>query len=295
VSEAATLASGKGHRDENFPVASFILKPAHREAVMAFYRFARKADDVADHDREPPQRKRDHLEGMRRTLVGTDDADEEALRLRQAQAAKGVSPAHALDLLQAFDRDTQINRYASWEALIDYCRLSAMPVGRFVLDVHGEDRALWTASDALCAALQIINHLQDCQKDYLQLDRVYLPQEDLDATGARIEDLRGEAASPALLQTIRRLAVRTSDLLQASRPFAAGLRDQRLALEVAVIQRLAEGLNEKLKREDPLRTRVRHTPAQTLTLVARAGLDRLLSGPWADRGGRSRGSVGAAP
>ena len=75
-------------------------------------------------------------------------------------------------------------RYANWNELLDYCRYSAMPVGRFVLDVHGESRDTWPANDALCAALQIINHLQDCAKDYRQLDRVYLPMDLLERAGA---------------------------------------------------------------------------------------------------------------
>jgi hypothetical protein len=66
-------------------------------------------------------------------------------------------------------------RYRDWDDLIGYCAYSAMPVGRFVLDVHGESRATWPANDALCAALQIINHLQDCSSDYRNLNRVYIP------------------------------------------------------------------------------------------------------------------------
>ena len=63
-----------------------------------------------------------------------------------------------------------------------------MPVGRFVLDVHGESRATWPANDALCAALQIINHLQDCGKDYRNLNRVYIPLDAFAAAGAEVED-----------------------------------------------------------------------------------------------------------
>ena len=90
-------------------------------------------------------------------------------------------------------------RYRDWDDLIDYCRYSAMPVGRFVLDVHGESRATWPASDALCAALQVINHLQDCGKDYRDLDRVYLPLDALAAPAPTVEDARrADSATPAL-------------------------------------------------------------------------------------------------
>jgi phytoene/squalene synthetase len=147
-------------------------------------------------------------------------------------------------------------RYRDWDDLIGYCTYSAMPVGRFVLDVHGESRALWPANDALCAALQIINHLQDCGKDYRSLDRVYIPLDVLAESGATVEELGGTSASAALLSAIRRLAHRTGDLLRDSRPFAASIEDRRLALEVAVIQTFAERLVAVLTRRDPLSERV---------------------------------------
>ena len=105
-------------------------------------------------------------------------------------------------------------RYENWDEVIHYCRYSAMPVGRFMLDVHGESTSTWAASDALCAGLQINNHLQDCAKDYRNLNRVYLPRDALAASGATVEML-GEAKSPpALLQCLQALAVRTEALLE---------------------------------------------------------------------------------
>ena len=103
-----------------------------------------------------------------------------------------MSPRHAQDLLSAFRQDATKLRYANWDELIDYCSRSAMPVGRFVLDVHGEARETWPSSDALCAALQIINHLQDCGKDYRSLDRVYIPLDALSTSGATVEALKGQ-------------------------------------------------------------------------------------------------------
>jgi len=273
---APNLASGKGHKDENFPVASFILKPQHRAVVMAFYAFARKGDDIADHPTEAPATKLELLETMRATLAGETDADPEALALRRHQLARGVAAQHGLDLLEAFRRDVTKTRYADWDELIDYCRYSAMPVGRFVLDVHGEDPALWPANDVLCAALQVINHLQDCGKDRAALDRIYVPLDALAAHGAAIEDLDARVATPGLKATIHDLAEKTAVLLDQSRPFAAGIKDGRLAYEVAVIQRLAEDLTGKLLRRDPLSERVHHTKVETLGLVALAAKDRLM-------------------
>ena len=265
---AADLASGKGHRDENFPVASWLIKPAHRAPILTFYRFARAADDIADHPAASAGTRLAALADMRAGLDGQGAA--EAMALREAMAARGLDPVHAHHLLDAFEQDVRVARYADWDALIDYCRLSAMPVGRFVLDVHGEDRACWPASDALCAALQVINHLQDCAKDYRNLDRVYLPADALAATGARIEDLARPTATPALRRTIAGLAERTQDLLRQSAPFAAMIRDRRLAAEVAVIQRLAESLARRLIQRDPLGERVHHTRAEAAALALAA-------------------------
>ena len=106
-----------------------------------------------------------------------------------------LSPRHAQDLLTAFRMDVTKLRYRDWDDLIGYCTYSAMPVGRFVLDVHGESRTTWPANDALCAALQIINHLQDCGKDYRDLDRVYIPL-DAFATPARLSPNWASNARP---------------------------------------------------------------------------------------------------
>ncbi|MBY0582261.1 MAG: squalene synthase HpnC [Sphingomonas sp.] len=277
MTAAAELASGKGHGDENFPVASFILKPQYRAPIMAFYRFARAADDVADNAAASADEKLALLGAMRATLSGTSDANAEARALRAVLNDRRLSPQHGLDLLTAFERDCTVNRYASWDALIDYCRVSAMPVGRYVLDVHGESRDTWPASDALCAALQVINHTQDCGKDYTGIDRVYIPMDLLDAAGASTDDLAAKAASPALRSVIVDMARRTQGLLAASSVFAAQIHDRRLAVEVAVIQRLAESLTKRLLTRDPLSERVHHNALETLILAGTAGLARMIA------------------
>lgn len=273
--DVASLASGKGHKDENFPVASVLLKPVHRAPVMAFYRFARAADDVSDHPTASVREKLDGLADLRRGLNG--DGAAEAMALGAVMREQGLDPVHAHELLDAFVRDVTVDRYADWGELIGYCRLSAMPVGRFVLDVHGEDRAIWPLSDALCAALQVINHLQDCAKDYRELDRVYLTGETLAATGADIRDLAAERATPALLGTIRAMALQSRDLLRTSAPFSRAIRDRRLAAEVAIIQRLAEDLAGRLMHRDPLSERVHHTSAEAAWLALRALLGQMFA------------------
>jgi squalene synthase HpnC len=252
----AEARSGKGHRDENFPVASRLIHRRHRAPILAFYEFVRTADDIADHATLTPPEKLALMDRLEATLLGRNDDDPVAVALRSQLAARQLTPRHAQDLLTAFRMDVTKLRYRDWDDLIGYCTYSAMPVGRYVLDVHGESRALWPANDALCAALQIINHLQDCGKDYRNLDRVYIPLDVLATTGARVEELDAASASAPLLDAIHRLARRTGGLLRDSRPFSAGIDDARLALEVAVIQTFAERLAAVLARRDPLSQRV---------------------------------------
>jgi squalene synthase HpnC len=261
------LSSGKSHRDENFPVASVLLRPEHRAPIMAFYRFARAADDVADHARASAAEKLSALEEMRRGLCG-QGSDPDALALGRVLAERRLDAAHAHDLLDAFVQDVTVRRYPDWEGLMRYCRYSAMPVGRYVLDVHGESRALWPANDALCAALQVINHLQDCAKDYRQLDRVYLPADVLPDPAP----LGRDRSTPELRAAIVGLAERTRGLLVESAGFARAIRDRRLGAEVAIIQQLAENLCERLLARDPLAERVHHRRGEAAWLAARAVL-----------------------
>jgi squalene synthase HpnC len=270
MNDAAALSSGKGHRDENFPVASVLISPRHRPAILAFYRFVRTADDVADHATASPDEKLRLLEAMRLSLMGASDASPEGAALHRRLAERGLTTDHAADLLEAFRRDVTKLRYADWSELMDYCRYSAMPVGRYVLDVHGESHALWPLSDALCAALQVINHLQDCARDYRSLDRVYLPLDTMGEHGAMPEMLGAPRATPALRAVIAALACRNAQLLEQSAPFAAHIRDARLALEVSLIQRLAEDLNNKLLVRDPLSERVHHRKTEMAGLAVSA-------------------------
>lgn len=268
MSQAAALASGKGRGEENFPVASRLIAPRHRPPILAFYDFARSADDVADHPTAPAARKLALLDAMEAGLSGRSDGEPAALALRRVLAERGLDDGHARDLLTAFRRDITCLRYPDWEALMDYCRYSAMPVGRFVLDVHGEDRAVWPASDALCAALQVINHLQDCGSDYRLLDRVYLPLDALQAAGVELSELGRPQGSAALRACIAGLARRADALLDRSEPLAGQVRDLRLAMEIAVIQRLARRLVRLLASRDPLGGKVRLRRIDMLALAA---------------------------
>jgi squalene synthase HpnC len=224
--------------------------------ILAFYNFVRTADDIADHASLPAAEKLRLLDRLEAGLTGANADDAAAVALAAALAERGLSPKHAHDLIAAFKLDVTKLRYRDWDDLISYCALSAMPVGRFVCDVHGESRAVWPFNDALCAALQIINHLQDCGDDYRNLDRVYIPRDALSASGATVAALGGARATPELLDCLHKLAARTERLLGESDGFAAAISDARLSLEVAVINTLAHRLTRLLEVRDPLHERV---------------------------------------
>lgn len=262
-----TETPSKDHKGENFPVASRLIAARHRPLVMAFYGFARTADDIADRPGATAADRLARLEAMRATLTGEADREPSALALRTALAARAMPPTHGLDLLEAFRRDCTKSRYADWADLIDYCRHSAMPVGRFMLDVHGESAALYPASDALCAALQVINHLQDARKDFAAMDRVYVPADALASAGLGAAALA--QASPALAGVIRALLPPIDALLAEAAAFADGIVDHGLAFEVAVIHRLATDLVARL-RADPFGPRLHHGKLAALLIAAAA-------------------------
>ena len=262
--------SGKDRTGENFPVG-VLISPALRPHVHAFYAFARNADDIADSAGFAPAEKIARLGVMEDVLVGRRDAGSPtALALRSSLAQTGVTPDHARDLLHAFRQDATTPRTPDWAALMEYCRYSAMPVGRYVLDLHGAPAACRGPSDALCAVLQILNHLQDCAKDLAELDRCYLPLDMLAAAGAGVEDLRRPAETPALRVVFSTLLDRCDELNRAAAPLPARAPGVRLRLECAVIAALARRLTARLRVGDPLASRVKLTRLDAVRSVVTA-------------------------
>lgn len=246
---------GKDSAGENFPVGSILLPAALRPHVAAFYAFARAADDVADNPALAPDRKIGRLNRMAEAIEGgqaDDGALAKAHRMRESLAATGVPARHCLDLLDAFRQDAVKARYEDWDDLMDYCNRSAAPVGRYLLDLHGEDRALWRRADALCNALQVLNHLQDCGEDYREMDRVYIPEPWLGREGLGAAALSAATASPGLRRVLDRLLDGVDRLLDEAAPLAGRLKSRRLAMETAAIQAIARKLAALLRRRDPL-------------------------------------------
>ncbi len=256
---AVETPSGKGSGDENFPVGSWLLPARLRPHVATFYAFARAIDDIADNPALAPEDKVVRLDGFAAAILGRDTDHPgyaKAHRMRESLAETSVPPQHCLDLIAAFKQDATKLRYDDWDDLMGYCFLSASPVGRYLLDLHGESRDGYGASDALCNALQVINHLQDCQEDYRDLDRVYLPQDWMAAAGVTVADLDADAASPGLRQVLDRTLDATEGLMVEARKLAGQLADRRLAMESAAIVEIADRLIGHLRRRDPVAERV---------------------------------------
>ena len=257
--------SGKGASDENFPVGSFLLPKHLRPHIARFYAFARAIDDIADNPDLPSAEKSKRLTIMDDAVSGkTSNASglEVAISMRESLVETGITTQHCSDLVDAFQQDVVKNRYDDWDEVIGYCMRSASPVGRYLLDLHGESDREYVYSDALCNALQVINHLQDCGKDYTEMDRVYLPEPWLKDAGANVEDLSKTEASSGVRNVIDQCLEGTRELLVVADKLPGALKSRRLAMESAVILKVAHKLVEELSNRDPLAERVELTKAQ---------------------------------
>ena len=258
---------------ENFPVGSFLIPPDCRPHVHAFYLFARKADDIADSPAIPAAEKVARLQAASDAL-GTDEAalPDWAVPYHRSLIETGCAAENGRDLLSAFIQDATKLRYADWDDLMDYCQRSAASVGRAMMDIHGESRhADLEGSDALCNALQVLNHLQDCREDYLALDRVYLPEPWLKEAGGGVEMLAEQKAAPAVRRTIDRCLEHTADLLRRAEAMPRTVRRRRFRWECAVIVKLAWALHRRLVNGDPLAGRIR-VPTPSRVGLALSGI-----------------------
>ena len=267
---------------ENFPVASRFLPARMRRHVAALYAFARCADDFADLPGSAPEDERlamlDEWEGALEA-AGEGRAEGDVFT-----ALAGTISVHDLplqpfrDLIAAFRQDVTVSRYADYSGLLDYCRLSANPVGRIMLMLHGvRDEEAFRASDAICSALQIANHLQDVKEDYLR-GRVYLPQADLAAFGVPEEELAGETAGAELRALMAFQIRRTRGLFAEGLPLL-GRTGGAFGRELRAIFRGGLAALESIERvdHDILKGSPRLTPGDKAACVAAAFLpaDRL--------------------
>lgn len=277
-----------GRRGENFPVGSVLIRRDLRAVVRAFYAFARAADDAADDPRLAPAERLARIETFAAGLDGRPGGAPEGPVLIAALRSLGCEGAarHARQLLRAFRRDALGGDCRSWEDLMAYCEDSANPVGRFLLDLHGEGQEARPPADALCTALQVLNHLQDLREDHLRLGRCYLPLDWLAAEGLGPEALGAAHAAPGLRRAIDRALDRTDALLERAAALPGRLASRRLAGESAAILHLARRLSGALRRGDPLAARIAPSHGD-FARAGLAGLVALIRPAWAGvpRGG----------
>jgi squalene synthase HpnC len=237
----ATPVHGVEHY-ENFPVASWLMPARLRPAVVAIYRFARHADDLADEGDAPDEDRLRALEALRADIAlarrGSPPASPEVAALVPHVQAHGLDWSRFEALLCAFEQDVSVSSYSNRDTLRHYCSRSADPIGHLILALAGcldvRNRAL---SDQICTALQLINFLQDAAID-ARRGRVYLPLDALAQHGLGAQDvLRAAAdgrAGPALRACIAREAQYAADLLAAGAPLTARVGG-RLAWELRAI------------------------------------------------------------
>ena len=230
--------------------------PSHlRPDINVFYSFARAIDDIADTNLIEANEKIKRLSGFEDAILGKDTSAqgyEKAHLMRISLQNTGITPQHCTELIRAFKQDAIKLRYKNWQELIDYCQMSAAPVGRYLLDLHGESNELYAASDALCIALQVLNHLQDCKDDYISLNRVYLPQDWMSRYGLNVDCLENPKSIPEFNSLKIQILDATNELISLAKELPKQLANRRLGMETGVILNIAIALERKLRRNDPL-------------------------------------------
>ena len=268
----------KTKQDENFPVASLLIATSLRKHINTFYLFARYADDIADSSNINPEEKLNNLKEVDKALlekVDINDHNKYAVEHFISSMETGVSTEHARHLVQAFTMDVRKSRYRNWSELLNYCRFSAAPVGRYLIDLHNCDESAKKSTDALCIALQILNHLQDCKKDYLELNRVYIPKTIFKDKGAPIEDLSKERTSNRLRNVFNSLLDKVDELILIANKAPNLISVRGLRLETAIIIVIAKTLSNKLRYRDPLEEYIKLNKFQYIQCVIKGLLFKM--------------------
>jgi squalene synthase HpnC len=263
---------------ENFPVASHLLPEKWRQPVLDFYSFLRGMDEIADSPHLKREEKRDQLRVIR---IALQEDQPEMLpawaKPYEARIRRGeFSDIHGEQLWQAFWQDTEKDRYRNFREVLGYCQLSANPVGRAVLEIAGEQLADEASADALCTALQLINHLQDVRSDYLERGRIYLPQDWLQDTGLSEKVLDKAETGPKLRAVFNQWLAEIDPLLEQASQLPRTIRHRGLRWELKIILVWAKALAKQLKHQDPMARRVRLSKSNRffLSMLAITGFVR---------------------
>ena len=251
----------KQQKDENFPVAGLLIKSSLRPLVNAYYRAARYCDDIADAPDLSARQKLAKLSEAEDIFLGYQkNVPDELLflsELRRIFCDELLDTSLFTDLLTAFRQDSRGHTYETWEQLLEYCRYSAAPVGRFMLAVHDENLSTYMPSGVLCTVLQIANHIQDIKYDLLVQNRIYLPAELLQKYQVSTDDLRQDKSSPELKKLIAEIISRLQKMLKDAALLPAITRSLRLRMQICVILSLTNIMLKKLNKKDVLQKNVK--------------------------------------
>jgi farnesyl-diphosphate farnesyltransferase len=269
--------TGRDRADAILTADSWLIAPALRPSVHAFWRFVRAAHEIADAPDADPHRKLVRLAAMEAALIGGTSRDDpavaDACRLREVMAARDLSADNPRRIIEACRADAMNRACRSWSDLLAYCRYSAAPIGRFLLELHDEPGPVIVASDALCSALLILRLIQDCQADYRDRHRIYIPSEWLDEAGLTPRALLGPRSSPALRRVFDRLLDGVDRLNRTARPLPRLIMDRGLRMEAAAMTAGSRRLAAKLRRRDPLSDRIGLSQFERMSVMA-AGVVR---------------------
>ncbi|MBE6458360.1 MAG: squalene/phytoene synthase family protein [Alphaproteobacteria bacterium] len=252
-----TKTISKNMNQENFPVANLVGKKL-RPIVCAYYAVARLADDIADSSRlsknekllQLAQIERDFFDGLNNKTFSGGVKDAHKLGCIFAQEKLDASLYG--DLLKAFEKDADNEPIAVWEQLIDYCRLSAAPVGRFILALYDESPSTYLPTETLCAVLQISNHLQDMRRDAVLLKRCYLPQDLMNKYDIRFGDIYLDKSSPALKALIAEITDKLYRMLRDASVLPALVKNKRLKIQIGIILSLTNSMLKRIEKTDVL-------------------------------------------
>ncbi len=232
---------------ENFPVGR-LISPTLRPQVLAYYRAAREADDIADNPDLRQEQKLQRLDEAEKAFFACDGGA--AGDLGRLFTAENLDSRLYTDLLEAFRRDARGINIEIWEQLLDYCRYSAAPVGRFMLAIHNENPATYLPAETLCTVLQITNHLRDLKSDACNLRRCYLPQKLMRQYGVAESDLCLDKASIPLRLLITDITGRLKAMLKDAAVISRLVRSRRLKGELGVIFSLTNSMLKKIEKGD---------------------------------------------
>ena len=259
--DISKFMSGKSYSDENFPVASFLMTKKIRKIVRIFYFFARMADDVADHKTLTKHQKIKILKSFDNAILKNKQSHNKVIQdmiLEFKDLPSGKK--YSRNLLKAFLMDASNKKYIKWSDLVYYCKYSANPVGRFVIDAVKEKNnveKIYEASDNLCTALQIINHMQDCKKDLEELNRVYIPESLFKKYSINKSILKKSRSMGNFEKLKVEIIENVLISLKTTKNGLSFIQSWRLRKETLIILNIAKRLCNLLKKRDPLKENIK--------------------------------------